>query len=221
MFGIKRKEKEHTPTDFEREHDVFEVIVSNGSSDILTSNSSNTSNVSSEIVPSWDNLGIVERVDPKTLEVSEECIQLVAHFEAFQPTAYYCPGGVLTIGYGHTNAEPYPKFDRNTIWDEEYAMFVLKNDLNNDAKYVKKYIKVPLFQHEFDALVSFTLNLGPGSLRTSTLRKVLNRGDYAGVYAQLQRWNKSGDRVLPGLTRRRKSEGHLFNTGKLNYFEEW
>jgi lysozyme len=62
----------------------------------------------------------------------------------------------------------------------------------------------------FDALVSWTFNLGPTNLSSSTLLKVLNSGDYEGVPAQIKRWNKAGGKVLEGLVRRREAEALLF-----------
>jgi GH24 family phage-related lysozyme (muramidase) len=67
-----------------------------------------------------------------------------------------------------------------------------------------------LTQNQFDAMVSWVYNLGSGNLNASTLLKVLNSGDYAGVPEQLLRWNKAGGRVLEGLTRRRQAEADLF-----------
>ena len=71
-------------------------------------------------------------------------------------------------------------------------------------------VKCPLSQNQFDALVSWVYNLGPANLQASTLLKVLNAGDYAGVPAQIMRWNKAGGKVLEGLTRRRQAEADLF-----------
>jgi len=69
---------------------------------------------------------------------------------------------------------------------------------------------MPMSQHQFDALVSWTFNLGPSNLNSSTMLKVLNKGDYEDVPAQIKRWNKAGGKVLEGLTRRREAEALLF-----------
>ena len=74
----------------------------------------------------------------------------------------------------------------------------------------------PLKQHQLDALVSFTFNCGEGALASSTLRKRLNRGEYAAVPQELNKWVMSGGRRLEGLVRRRKAEGALFHNGKYN-----
>jgi GH24 family phage-related lysozyme (muramidase) len=75
-------------------------------------------------------------------------------------------------------------------------------------------IKVPLNQQQLDALISFTFNCGAGSLSVSTLRARLNRGDYAAVPHELNKWVFSSGKRLPGLVRRRQAEGVLFSHGK-------
>ena len=62
----------------------------------------------------------------------------------------------------------------------------------------------------FDSLVSWTYNLGPTNLNSSTLLKFLNAENYEEVPAQIKRWNKAGGKVLEGLTRRREAEALLF-----------
>jgi lysozyme len=92
--------------------------------------------------------------------------------------------------------------------DQGNAMFRKELAVYEDA--VEKYVKVPLNQNQFDALVSFVFNCGPNALKTSTLLKRLNAGKYAEIPAQLARWNKAGGKVWPGLTRRRAAEGAMF-----------
>ena len=82
----------------------------------------------------------------------------------------------------------------------------LKSDL---TKY-EQYVTVPINQNQFDALVSFTYNCG--ALKSSTLLKKLNSGDYTGAANEFPRWNKSNGRVLSGLVKRRAAEQKLFNT---------
>jgi lysozyme len=73
-----------------------------------------------------------------------------------------------------------------------------------------KAVTVPMHQHQFDALISWTFNLGGANLNASTMLKVLNQGAYEDVPAQIRRWNKAGGKVLDGLTRRRLAESLLF-----------
>lgn len=123
----------------------------------------------------------------------------------FKP--YLDPVGVLTIGYGHTNHHE-PKISPSTIWSQQQCDEALARDLAVFERHVAKLAKVPLAQHEFDALVSWSYNTGGPS--TATLWRRLNAGDKAAVPAELARWNKAGGKVLNGLTRRRKAEGQLF-----------
>ena len=69
---------------------------------------------------------------------------------------------------------------------------------------------VEVNQSQFDALVAWTFNLGPGNLRESTLLKVLNNQDYTSVPREIKRWNKAGGKTLDGLIRRREAESLLF-----------
>ena len=87
---------------------------------------------------------------------------------------------------------------------------MLLHELMEYCKYVEDAVEVPLHQNQFDALVSWTYNLGPSNLNRSTMLKVLNRGHYEEVPAQICRWNKAGGKVLEGLTRRRNAESLLF-----------
>jgi lysozyme len=89
---------------------------------------------------------------------------------------------------------------------------VLKSEVEEYCDAVNKCVKVPLNQYQFDALVSWTYNLGESNLKNSTLLKVLNDGDYEGVPFQIKRWNKANGKVLSGLTRRRKAEAELFRS---------
>ena len=76
---------------------------------------------------------------------------------------------------------------------------------------VLRLISVPLTQGQFDALVSFTFNLGAGALQRSTLRRTVNREEHADVPAELMKWVWAGGRKLKGLVKRRKAEGLLYS----------
>jgi lysozyme len=147
------------------------------------------------------------------VKTSQKGIDLIKHFEGCRLKAYKCPAGIWTIGCGHTgNVNP------DDVITMERAEELLKHDLARFEKAVKRLINVPLSQNQFDALVSFTFNLGEGSLERSTLRRKLNVGNYNAVPVELNRWVYAGKQKLAGLVRRRKAEGHLFKTGELNFF---
>lgn len=149
------------------------------------------------------------------MKISKLGLNLVRHFEGMYLRGYKCPANVWTIGYGHTGLVDGKPIHGNMIITEEKAIELLQQDMAVFEKAVKDSVKVPLTQNQFDALVSFAFNVGAGALRKSTLLRLLNQGKYEEVPAQLLRWNKGGGKVLEGLTRRRKAEGHLFVTGEL------
>ena len=139
------------------------------------------------------------------MKISENGLNLIKHFEGCELQAYKCPAGVWTIGYGHIKTAHEGK-----VITQEQADEMLVEEMEEYEGYINKAVKVELNQNQFDAMVSWVYNLGNGNLGASTLLKVLNMGDYAGVPAQMLRWNKAGGKVLEGLTRRRQAEADLF-----------
>jgi lysozyme len=87
---------------------------------------------------------------------------------------------------------------------------MFNHEMKEYETYVNTAVTVPLSQNQFDALVSWVFNLGNGNLQASTMLKVINSGDHAGVPAQIKRWNKAGGKVLDGLIRRREAEALLY-----------
>ncbi|MES3537104.1 lysozyme [Enterobacter hormaechei] len=144
------------------------------------------------------------------MQTSDKGIALIKEFEGCKLTAYQDSVGVWTIGYGWTQpVDGKPIRDGMTI-KQETAERLLKTGLVSYEGDVSRLVKVGLTQEQFDALVSFTYNLGARSLSTSTLLRKLNAGDYAGAADEFLRWNKAGGKVLNGLTRRREAERALF-----------
>jgi lysozyme len=136
---------------------------------------------------------------------SEACISLVKASEGCQLTAYRCPAGVWTIGYGHTKGVRQGQ----TITQDE-ADALLHEDLDDAAAQVRGMVTVPLTQGQFDALCDFVFNLGSGRLRDSTLLRLLNQGRYQEAAAQFRFWVLSSGKTLPGLVTRRAAERALF-----------
>ena len=140
------------------------------------------------------------------MKISQAGIDLIKSFEGCSLTAYKCPAGVWTIGYGHTSG-----VRAGQKITQKQAEEFLKSDLTLYEKGVEKAVRVKLNQNQFDALVSFSYNCGVGALRNSTLLKKLNAGDYKGSSAEFPRWNKANGRILAGLKRRRAAEKALFD----------
>lgn len=142
-------------------------------------------------------------------------VDLVKHFEGLRLTSYLCPTGHWTVGWGHTKG-----VERGDTITAEEAEELLEYDLNNAAEAVDRQITVPLNDNQRGTLASFVFNIRKGEeqLATSTLRRLLNAGDYASVPAQLRRWNKGRHPVthemvvIPGLVRRREAEAALWST---------
>lgn len=139
------------------------------------------------------------------MQISKQGIALIKRFEGFRNRAYRCPAGVWTIGYGHTKG-----VKAGQAITTQQAEEMLQADLKNFEDWVNKLVKVELTQGQFDALVSFCFNLGPGALDSSTLLKLVNQQKFALAADQFKRWNKAGGVELSGLTKRRLAERELF-----------
>ncbi|VDZ89172.1 glycoside hydrolase family protein [Lelliottia amnigena] len=144
------------------------------------------------------------------MQTSDKGIALIKEFEGCKLTAYQDSVGVWTIGYGWTQPVDAKPIRAGMTIKQETAERLLKTGMVSYESDVSRLVKVGLTQGQFDALVSFTYNLGARSLSTSTLLRKLNAGDYAGAADEFPRWNKAGGKVLNGLTRRREAERALF-----------
>lgn len=145
---------------------------------------------------------------------SEELLNLIRSSEGLKLTAYMCPAGVPTIGYGHTKGVTKAQVDAKRTITKAQADTLLDEDLDATAAAVDKIVAAPVSQRQREALISFVFNVGIGNLKSSTLLKKLNAGDYAGAADEFLKWNKATVKgkkvVLPGLTARRSAERTLF-----------
>jgi lysozyme len=143
----------------------------------------------------------------------ESCLRPVKGRPGFF-TTYYCPANVLTIGWGHTNLGGVPpKITEGEVWSQAECDGAFVNDMRKfEGRINRTFAGVPLTQHEFDALVSFDFNTG--GIDKSSIPAKIKSGRRNEVAETLSRWNKANGQVLAGLTRRRKSEGELFD-GKI------
>ena len=155
--------------------------------------------------------------DDGQMHISTEGLDLVKTFEGWYPHAYKDEVGVWTIGWGHTGLthQDGTVYAGREITREEGEL-LLRHDMSFFEDRVRRHVKVPLTQEQFDALVSFDFNTG--GLASSTLLK-LNQGNYNEAADQFLRWDKAGGKVLRGLTRRRKSERNRF-LGKVPFIVE-
>jgi lysozyme len=158
------------------------------------------------------------------VKVSQKCIQQIKLDEGVKNKPYQCPALLWTVGVGHVidphhakvpfaNRKALPIPDGwNRVLSSEEIDEILRKDLARFEAGVLRLIKVKLTQGQFDALVSFSFNVGLGNLQNSTLRMKINREDYAGAAEQFLVWTKAGGRVLPGLVKRRTHEKEMFES---------
>lgn len=142
------------------------------------------------------------------MKTSPKGIALIKSAEGLRLKAYPDPGtGGLpwTIGYGSTSG-----VTRNMVITEAQAEQMLSEDLVRFERIVDRLVRVPVNQGQFDALVSFTYNVGEGNFTKSTLLRKLNTDDAAGAAEQFSRWVNAGGKVLPGLVKRRAAERAMF-----------
>ncbi|MFX9712885.1 lysozyme [Acinetobacter baumannii] len=137
-------------------------------------------------------------------------LNLIKGFEGKRTVSYDDGVGVWTIGYGTIKYPNGIRVKKGDTCTEQQAEDYLRNDLAKFEAAINKLVKVPLTQNQFDALASFTYNLGETNLANSTLLKKLNKGDYQGAADQFLVWNKAGGKVMKGLVRRREAERALF-----------
>ena len=147
------------------------------------------------------------------MNTSENGIALIQRFEGLELAAYYDIANVLTIGYGHTG----PDVIEGLRWTESQAADALAKDLLRFETELSNWARrngVELNQNEFDALVSFTFNVGFGAFEGSTAARRLAGGDRTGAAEALTWWNKArvdGRLVtVNGLVRRRAAERAMF-----------
>ncbi|EHF8262834.1 lysozyme [Enterobacter kobei] len=135
-------------------------------------------------------------------------IALIKQYEGLRLTTYKDAVGIPTIGYGHVE-NPIPPGGTRTITAED-AEQILREDLQRFEHDVNNMLTVEVTQNQFDALVSFAFNLGPANLKSSTLLRKVNSGDFNGAAEEFPKWNHAGGQVLAGLTARRNAEKTLF-----------
>jgi lysozyme len=156
------------------------------------------------------------------MNVSPKTIEMIKHHEGVRFKPYQCPAKLWTIGVGHVlypNQGKMPIDQRggfqlaqedNRSFSKDEVNAILRADLARFEKGVATYCPVPLTQGQFDALVSFSFNVGLGTLQRSTMRQKVIRGDMAGAAEELLKYCMAGGKVLRGLQNRRIDERALF-----------
>ena len=156
------------------------------------------------------------------MNISAKCLHMIEHHEGVRFKPYQCPAKLWTIGVGHVlypNQGKMPIDQRsgyalhpedNRPFSKDEVNAILRADLQRFERGVHTYCPVNLTQGMFDGLVSFSFNVGLGTLQRSTLRQKLLRGDKEGAAEELLKYCMAGGKVLRGLQNRRIDERALF-----------
>lgn len=157
------------------------------------------------------------------MKISENGINIIKRFEGLELEPYLCPADIPSIGYGNTYYENNQKVKlTDKPITKERAEELLKNIADNDfSSFVNRYVKIPLNQNQFDALVSFIYNVGHVNFVNSTLLKKINRSDFQGATEEFKRWKYSNGKILKGLVTRRELEAELFSKGEVSLAKKW
>ena len=156
------------------------------------------------------------------MKVSSACIEGIKKDEGVRVRPYRCPALLWTVGVGHVIDPNHIRVkldERKGLsipdgWDRVLSMAevddILAKDLATFERGVLRLCPEGLTQGRFDALVSFSFNVGLGNLQRSTIRMKHNRGDFDGAAESFMAWTKAGGKELPGLVKRRKHERDLY-----------
>lgn len=136
------------------------------------------------------------------LRLSAVALVSLALYEGYTNTAIQpLPGDKWTYGFGTTdNVKKGDAITPPKALERKLA------DIEKFEKALKQCVIVPLHQHEYDAYISLSYNIGSTAFCTSTLVEVLNKGEYAKACEQILRWDKFKGTAVKGLTIRRQAE---------------
>jgi len=156
------------------------------------------------------------------MKASPLACEVIRHHEGIRYKPYRCPAKLWTIGVGHVMYPEQGKLklenrdefllrpEDNRVWTKEEVDGLLVFDLARFERGVAQFCPVPFTQGMFDGLVSFSFNVGLGTLQRSTLRQKLLRGDKAGAGEEFLKYCMAGGKILKGLQNRRIDERALF-----------
>ena len=157
------------------------------------------------------------------MKTSDKAKEIIKHHEGVRNKPYLCPAKLWTVGVGHVLYPEQAKMklderkemwlhpEDNRVWKPEEINALLDFDLARFERGVARLCpRAALDQNHFDALVSFSFNVGLGNLQNSGLRFKFNRGEIEQAAGEFLKWTKGGGKVLPGLVKRRNDERNLF-----------
>ena len=145
------------------------------------------------------------------MRCSDAGLDIIKQYESCELEPYRDPIGIWTIGWGAIYGLDGARVIRHhPAITQEQADDLLRRDVQRAERAVDRLVTQPLTQAQFDALVSFTFNVGSGNLMASTLRQKINCGEYDEAADEFPKWRRAGGVILKGLVRRRSSERELF-----------
>jgi lysozyme len=156
------------------------------------------------------------------MKTSDQAVKMIKHHEGVRQKPYRCPARLWTVGVGHVMYPEQAKLkldqrdgfalrpEDNRTWTMDEVDGILKSDLQRFEQGVGLYCPVPITQGQFDAMVSFSFNVGLGTLQRSTLRQKVLRGDMDGAAEEFLKYCIAGGKILRGLQVRRQDERALF-----------
>jgi len=145
--------------------------------------------------------------------INDAGLEIIKRYEGWSSKPYKCPAARWTIGWGATwNIKGKPVTSKHPPINKKQGTALLKRELHHVEKAIGKLITVELTENMFSSLCSFSFNVGTGNLQRSTLRMILNRGQYEDAADEFPKWRRANGRILKGLVKRRASERELFLT---------
>lgn len=141
----------------------------------------------------------------------EIAADFIEKWEGFRATAYKCPAGILTIGYGHTGEDVKP----GDVVTYHEAYDILVNDIKKVISDLEDFVEVDVSEGAFIALTSLAFNIGADGVvrKCPRLMAALNRGDWDACADEFLDVTRAGGKVLPGLVKRRAAEAALMRRG--------
>jgi lysozyme len=135
------------------------------------------------------------------MKMSDQGLKLLMLREGSRSHSYRDSKGILTIGVGHTG----PEVVEGLVWSDDQVMEQLRKDVAITEQCLNDCVQVGLAQNQIDALCSFIFNVGVNAFRRSTMRRVINAGDFKQAAAEFDKWH-----IPPEITSRRNSEKSQF-----------
>jgi lysozyme len=146
---------------------------------------------------------------PEEKAYDQQTLSTIKYFERFYPSTYNDIAGHKTIGYGHLLSKKDKTFYGRKLSEDE-ASELLDRSIANDASKILIYVKVSLTPSQRDALISLAYNIGVTGVKKSGIIEKINLKDWNGASDSFTKHGRAGNKIAPGLLKRRLCEMCLF-----------